>query len=159
MRVKNGEEFAIGGLVNEQETTENSKVPILGDLPGIGSFFRKKRHDVNKTELVVFITPRIVGENGVRSSEFKVREENEIGNRKSEIESQESMISDNVAIVSDVKPASNPDIVSAVSDIAPGSLLHRAFLFAPIRVHSWFELATRNLQLATSSGDFQWIEK
>lgn len=60
MRVKDGETVAIGGLTLNQEQTTNSKIPLLGDLPIIGSLFRSKKRNVVQTELVVFVTPRIL---------------------------------------------------------------------------------------------------
>lgn len=60
VRIKDGETLAIGGLIQEEETQQVAKIPILGDLPGIGVFFRNSNKTSNKTELVIMITPRIV---------------------------------------------------------------------------------------------------
>jgi len=60
VRVKDGETIAIGGLTLNQEQTTNSKIPLLGDIPLIGNFFRSKKKNLVQTELVVFVTPRIV---------------------------------------------------------------------------------------------------
>jgi len=60
VRVKDGETIAIGGLTLNQEQTVNSKIPLLGDIPLIGNFFRSKKKNLVQTELVVFVTPRIV---------------------------------------------------------------------------------------------------
>lgn len=60
VRLKNGESVLIGGLRNEQHTTVRKKVPVLGDLPAIGSFFRKKSETTSNTELIVSITPHII---------------------------------------------------------------------------------------------------
>ncbi len=60
VRVKDGETIAIGGLTLNQEQTTNSKIPLLGDIPLLGSFFRSKKKNLVQTELVVFVTPRIL---------------------------------------------------------------------------------------------------
>ena len=55
-----GETFAIGGLVSRTTASNVSKVPLLGDLPVIGSFFRQNRYSMNEKELVILVTPRLV---------------------------------------------------------------------------------------------------
>jgi len=64
VRVKDGETIAIGGLSLDQEETTRGKIPFLGDLPLIGSLFRSRSRTTVKTELVVFVTPRIVKAGG-----------------------------------------------------------------------------------------------
>jgi type IV pilus assembly protein PilQ len=44
------------------ETTSDSKVPVLGDVPVLGNLFKSQSRDNSKTELLVFITPKIVAE-------------------------------------------------------------------------------------------------
>ena len=58
--VKDGQTVVIGGLMKDSETTTMSKVPILGYLPIIGSLFRSKDKTKARTELMVFLTPRVV---------------------------------------------------------------------------------------------------
>lgn len=58
--VNDGEALALGGLIQEKETTGKSKVPILGDIPGLGVAFRQKENAVDRTELVIFIRPRVI---------------------------------------------------------------------------------------------------
>ncbi len=60
VRVKDGETIAIGGLTLNQEQTTNSKIPLLGDIPLLGNLFRSKKKNLVQTELVVFVTPRII---------------------------------------------------------------------------------------------------
>lgn len=60
VRVKDGETIAIGGLILNQEQTTNRKIPLLGDIPLLGNLFRSQKKNVVQTELVVFITPRIL---------------------------------------------------------------------------------------------------
>ena len=59
---KNGATVAIGGLMREDEIRNASKVPLLGDLPIIGSLFRHEKKTKIRTELVIFLTPKIVEE-------------------------------------------------------------------------------------------------
>ena len=60
--VNNGETAVIGGIYEENTRGDVSKVPILGDLPYIGALFRNTTKSENKTELLIFITPRVVSE-------------------------------------------------------------------------------------------------
>ena len=60
VRVKDGETFGIGGLIREQDITNLQKVPFLGDLPIIGQLFRRKEKNNSRSEIMVFITCRIV---------------------------------------------------------------------------------------------------
>ncbi|MEA3499628.1 MAG: secretin N-terminal domain-containing protein [Candidatus Marinimicrobia bacterium] len=62
VKVKNGKTIVIGGLMREQKVESVSKVPILGSIPLLGFLFRKTVKSSVKTELVIFITPRIVTE-------------------------------------------------------------------------------------------------
>ncbi|HLS86034.1 MAG TPA: type IV pilus secretin PilQ, partial [Burkholderiales bacterium] len=60
--VENGGTVVIGGIYEQADRTDITKIPFLGDLPGLGALFRNKTTTSNKTELLVFITPRIVNE-------------------------------------------------------------------------------------------------
>ncbi len=55
-----GESFVISGLVSRQTKAMVSKVPLLGDLPIIGTFFRSLDYKQEDTELVIVVTPRLV---------------------------------------------------------------------------------------------------
>ena len=55
-----GESFVIGGLVSRTTSSNVDKVPLLGDLPVIGSFFRNNRYTMNEKELVIIATPHLV---------------------------------------------------------------------------------------------------
>lgn len=59
VRLKDGETIILGGLIQEGESENINKVPILGDIPLLGRLFRNKSTDVSKSELVIFITPHI----------------------------------------------------------------------------------------------------
>jgi type IV pilus assembly protein PilQ len=58
--VENGGTVVIGGIYTQIEKDEVNKVPLLGDLPFVGNLFQNKARVSNKTELLVFITPKIV---------------------------------------------------------------------------------------------------
>ena len=55
-----GESFVIGGLVSRTTVSNLDKVPFLGDLPVIGSFFRNMSYSQQEKELVIIVTPRLV---------------------------------------------------------------------------------------------------
>ncbi len=63
VRLNDGETLVLGGLVKNQETAFNYKIPILGDLPILGIFFKHSGKTRTKSNLVVFITPHIVTDN------------------------------------------------------------------------------------------------
>ncbi len=58
--VENGGTVVIGGIFTQQERDTVNKVPLLGDIPVLGHLFRNRIRESNKTELLVFITPKIV---------------------------------------------------------------------------------------------------
>lgn len=60
IRIKDGETLVLAGLIKENETQQVTKIPILGDLPVIGVFFRSSTSQKSKEELVIMITPHIV---------------------------------------------------------------------------------------------------
>ncbi len=60
--VENGGTVVLGGIYQQQEATTESKVPFLGDLPVLGHLFKTTSRSNSKTELLVFITPKIVAD-------------------------------------------------------------------------------------------------
>ncbi|MFW6035235.1 MAG: secretin N-terminal domain-containing protein [Halothermotrichaceae bacterium] len=62
VRLKDGETLAIGGLIQEYGQETESKIPILGDIPILGHIFKNEYSDEDNTELVIFITPHVVGD-------------------------------------------------------------------------------------------------
>ncbi|MFN0183394.1 MAG: type IV pilus secretin PilQ [Aquabacterium sp.] len=58
--VENGGTVVIGGIFTQTERTEENKVPLLGDVPVVGHLFKNTARVANKTELLIFITPKIV---------------------------------------------------------------------------------------------------
>jgi len=60
--VENGGTVVIGGIYEQIDRTDITQIPFLGDLPYVGFLFKNKTTNTSKTELLVFITPRIVNE-------------------------------------------------------------------------------------------------
>jgi len=60
VEMKEGESLVLGGLLQESEIRNMSKIPILGDIPILGALFRATDKELQETELMFFITPKIV---------------------------------------------------------------------------------------------------
>jgi len=60
VEVKDGQTFAIAGLLNDSHRNVASKFPVLGDIPILGALFRSNSFQKNETELVVLVTPHLV---------------------------------------------------------------------------------------------------
>lgn len=60
--VENGETVVLGGIFQQVNTDDVSKVPLFGDLPVVGALFRNKSTVYQKRELLIFVTPKIVAE-------------------------------------------------------------------------------------------------
>lgn len=65
--VDNGETVVLGGIFEQLTNNTQTKVPFLGDLPYIGRLFRKDVKTNNKSELLIFVTPRIVNDSVSRN--------------------------------------------------------------------------------------------
>lgn len=55
-----GQSLVLGGLIRENNSNKDGKVPLLGDLPLLGNLFSNKSDSKSRTELVVLITPRVI---------------------------------------------------------------------------------------------------
>lgn len=62
VRVKNGETAVLGGVFEQSLRNDTNKVPLLGDIPLLGYLFRNTYKVDNKSEMLVFLTPRLLGE-------------------------------------------------------------------------------------------------
>ena len=58
----------MGGLVQDNPKGTYTKVPLLGDVPGLGFLFRSEDKELNKDNLLIFITPTIVRDNDFQTS-------------------------------------------------------------------------------------------
>ena len=92
--VQDGQTLVIGGLIKSKKLTTIEKVPILGNIPIVGNLFKKTGHQIEKTNLLVFITPHVVRnlkeENSLTASKIKAY----INNIKSIQESRKGIFSD-----------------------------------------------------------------
>jgi general secretion pathway protein D len=61
-RIRNGETLVIGGLITRSDNTATNKIPLLGDLPVIGQFFRSRERAVVESELLIFVTATVLDE-------------------------------------------------------------------------------------------------
>jgi pilus assembly protein CpaC len=69
VELRDGQTFAIAGLMNNTLTNTMSKIPGIGDIPVLGNLFKSKAHQKNQTELVVMITPVIIKQGQMGASE------------------------------------------------------------------------------------------
>jgi len=60
LTLRDGQSFAMAGLLKEESSRSVKKVPVLGDIPIIGGLFTSKEYSKQETELVVMVTPRLV---------------------------------------------------------------------------------------------------
>lgn len=58
--VQDGESLALGGLIQEKNTLTRGQVPLLGKVPFFGNFFKNKTDTITRTELIIFIRPKVV---------------------------------------------------------------------------------------------------
>jgi general secretion pathway protein D len=72
--VKDGETVVLGGVIRNSVSATVNKVPLLGDIPLLGNLFKSTETTKNKTELLVFLTPRVVRD---ANEARKVREQTE----------------------------------------------------------------------------------
>lgn len=60
--IGNGQTIVLGGIYEQIKRTDRSKVPVLGNIPGLGVLFRNKSIQNDKAELLIFVTPTIIKE-------------------------------------------------------------------------------------------------
>ena len=60
--VNDGETIVLGGVFREETAIPESKTPVLGDIPYLGRLFKRTGRASRRTELLIFITPRILEE-------------------------------------------------------------------------------------------------
>lgn len=73
LRLKDGETQILAGLINDEDRDNASRVPGLGSLPVLGTLFSSRKNDKRKTEIVLSMTPHVVGSRrsaDARSTEF-----------------------------------------------------------------------------------------
>lgn len=62
IRVKDGEQIALGGLIREEEARSIQEVPLLSKIPILGELFKFRRKSSTKSELVIFLRPEVIKE-------------------------------------------------------------------------------------------------
>jgi type IV pilus assembly protein PilQ len=62
VRVEDGGTVVLGGIYEETDRHDEAKVPGLGELPGLGWLFRKRDQTRRKSELLIFLTPRVIAD-------------------------------------------------------------------------------------------------
>jgi pilus assembly protein CpaC len=60
VELRDGQSFAIAGLIDNMSQEDSAKFPILGDIPIIGALFKSRATRAERTELMVIVTPRLV---------------------------------------------------------------------------------------------------
>ncbi len=60
MDLRDGQSFAIAGLIDNRVTEQFEKIPFIGDIPVLGKLFQSRNLNKSKNELLVVVTPRIV---------------------------------------------------------------------------------------------------
>jgi len=60
VRLSDGETITLGGLIKNTESVAYNKIPILGDIPLLGALFRTNTKSIQKTNLIVYVTPHII---------------------------------------------------------------------------------------------------
>ncbi|MGL5832982.1 MAG: type II secretion system protein GspD [Waterburya sp.] len=75
VRLRDGQTLILSGIIQDQERTTVSKVPILGDIPLLGSLFRSTDKSNERAEVIVLLTPEIVDEDAGLASNFQPSKE------------------------------------------------------------------------------------
>ncbi|WP_418134792.1 type IV pilus secretin PilQ [Acidovorax carolinensis] len=62
--IENGGTVVIGGIFEMEDTNQENKVPVLGDVPVLGNLFKTRTKESSKREMLVFITPKVISDRG-----------------------------------------------------------------------------------------------
>ncbi len=73
--VKDQQTVVIGGLIDDSSTQSENKVPVLGEVPLLGWLFKKQAEEVVKTNLYIFLTPRVIKNPGEALGIFQQKKE------------------------------------------------------------------------------------
>jgi general secretion pathway protein D len=127
--VHNEETVVIGGMIGQDTTTGEYKVPLLGDIPVLGWLFKSRSNSQEKTNLYIFITPHIV-ENPAELADLYQKKRGKI----EEVHKVPGDIADEFFY-----PAADPDRSIALSDIGMSKLQQNDLL----RAREYFEQALK----------------
>jgi MSHA biogenesis protein MshL len=89
IRAESGQIVVIGGLIQSSSEDNNSAVPFLSDIPLLGEFFKQRRFESKKSELVILLRPVVVGSGEMRADIAATRERMQV--LKELLESAESV--------------------------------------------------------------------
>ena len=87
--VKDGQTIVIGGMISETKTKVKRKVPVLGDIPILGELFKKTEDGVDTTDLLIFVTVRLLKEDIDDASLMSETEQKAIRGADEEIKFEE----------------------------------------------------------------------
>ncbi|SEA69437.1 type IV pilus secretin family protein [Acidovorax soli] len=62
--IENGGTVVIGGIFEMEDTSQENKIPLLGDVPVVGNLFKSRTRESSKREMLVFITPKVITDRG-----------------------------------------------------------------------------------------------
>lgn len=62
--IENGGTVVIGGIFEMEDTNQENKIPVLGDVPVVGNLFKSRTRESSKREMLVFITPKVITDRG-----------------------------------------------------------------------------------------------
>jgi len=60
--VNDGQTVVLGGILQTEDSVQETKIPFLGDIPVLGNLFKQTTTTKNKDELLIFVTPKILRE-------------------------------------------------------------------------------------------------
>jgi general secretion pathway protein D len=121
--VKDGETIVLGGIIQSQNTRTVNKIPLLGDLPLLGQFFRSHSSEKIKTELLIFLTPHIIRD---AEAARKLREQTEKSMQPStqqtlkEFRQLDTTVNPNVPDVSGKVDGTTKGVTPAPQNTTPG---------------------------------------
>lgn len=64
--IENGGTVVIGGIFEMEETNQENKIPLIGDVPVVGNLFKSRTKESTKREMLVFITPKVISDSGMK---------------------------------------------------------------------------------------------
>ena len=82
VNIKDGNTMAIGGLLDNIDSKTIKKIPILGDIPVLGQFFKHTASSKKRRELIILITPTVVSDTSRVSVGDRLRDEIEASKRR-----------------------------------------------------------------------------
>lgn len=106
--IKDQQTVVIGGLIDDTTTESENKVPVLGDVPLLGWLFRKRGEESVKTNLYVFLTPRVIKNPGEAAGIFQQKKEQLDTIKEGEIKYYEKHSDESEASITISEPVRKP---------------------------------------------------